>query len=161
MWHCPWNWNNCPPNQSNWWLMCMSPTRAQHSLSINSRYSCNFLIQNISICHCLLMSPRETLCTFILSNNNRKYLAYWASGLIDGAVNENDQANTFFNYTSSRFPSWILIYLNESSGKNQHEKTLMKWYRVLSMWHLHLGLICLTNVYITATGNRSPLQGHT
>lgn len=42
---------------------------------------------------------------------------YGASGLIDGVVDENDQANTIFNYTASTFFSWILIYPNQ----NRHD----------------------------------------
>lgn len=37
--------------------------------------------------------------------------------LIDAAVNENDLANTFFNYTPITISSWISICPNESIGK--------------------------------------------
>lgn len=66
MWHCPWNWNNLLLNQSKWYLMCMTPTNAEFSMCINSRYSCNFLIHSISIFHCLLMSLRVNVLRFYL-----------------------------------------------------------------------------------------------
>lgn len=34
IWHCPWNWNNCRPNRSNWHFMCRSPTGAEHKQQI-------------------------------------------------------------------------------------------------------------------------------
>lgn len=41
--------------------------------------------------------------SFIVDSKNHKYLVYWASGLIDVAANENDQAKTIFNYNTGTF----------------------------------------------------------
>lgn len=63
------------------------------------------------------MSPGQTLYTFI-PRLNYKYQPYRAGGLIDAAVNGNDQANTFFfNYMRIKISSRISTYPNESIGK--------------------------------------------
>ena len=77
---------------------------------INYRYSCKHLIPGVAIFHCLLRSPGPNY-TFI-PRHIYKYLLYRAGSLINAAVNENDQANKYFNYMRIKISSCISTYPN-------------------------------------------------